>query len=987
MGKAKKGFLWAVTVLLTAGVGHCPGYATAKNGDGPPPATSLRAHPPHTDHSTLFHEPFADGPAVTRACLECHPDSARQVMATSHWNWEGPQVTVPGHDRPMRIGKRNVINNFCIGVQSNWPACTQCHIGYGWEDQNFDFNDPTRVDCLVCHDNSGTYVKKSQGAGLPDDTVDLLAAARSVGMPRRQNCGSCHFLGGGGNAVKHGDMDMTLLFPSARIDVHMGKNDMLCVDCHLTREHQIAGQAISLGVDQTSVLQCTSCHGASPHADVRINSHTARVACETCHIPFMAVDAGTKMTWDWSQAGQDLDITDQHVYLKIKGRFTWAKQVQPEYYWYNLTSTRYILGDKIDPSTPTRLTGPQGSRDDPRAQVWPFKVHRGKQPYDTVNKYFLVPNVHGEAGFWTQFDWPKALELGSQVTGLPYSGFYDFAPTEMYWPLTHMVTPSDRALQCRDCHGERGRLDWKALGYATDPLQREPVEHPPIYLFDENSEPVVSSGEAVSISASCGMCHELDASSFADSHGYHSSVEDSLLPAERRPLMVYGPRIPRDDASQMNCFLCHIDQPNHQERLTVISDGHPEWSITATLVGTGLVTREGDGSYRWNRDRVGDDGEAELHLRPVREQNCGACHGVVHNGANPLFIELGSGKNEDWTTEKTGQVFSPQRVRLSAMNLRDKDKLDLAWDVHSERLVSCGDCHYSRGRPQRLAGEAKPADVEPTEGVRRRCESCHSISGTHDWLPEADRHFRAVACESCHVPELEMAAQQSLDQTVIHLDGRPGISYRGLQGTDLENIATAFIQGYRPLLRVGLSARGEHRVLPYNLVTEWYWADGEHGEPLPSKRLRAAWLDGDSYRPEILEAFDANRDGRLDDAELRLDNYAKVVLIKERLRQAGVENPSIRGEIRAYHIHHNVRHGDRVNRDCAVCHPENKEDVKPFKLAPFVPGGVKPVLMAEPSRIALDGEWGLAEDGALVFRPASGVADSYRALENPREKK
>jgi hypothetical protein len=203
---------------------------------------------------------------------------------------------------------------------------------------------------------------------------------------------------------------------------------------------------------------------------------------------------------------------------------------------------------------------------------------------------------------------------------------------------------------------------------------------------------------------------------------------------------------------------------------------------------------------------------------------------------------------------------------------------------------------------------------------------------------------------------------------------------------DLEDIPTAFITGYRPLLRVGKSARGENQVLPYNLVTEWYWADGEHADPLPQEQLQRAWLNGTTYRPEILEAFDANRDARLDDDELRLDNYAKVVLIKERLRAAGVENPTIRGEIRAYHIHHNVRHGDWVNRDCTTCHPESKDDLPAFELAPFVPGGVKPVLMADPSRISLDGEWALADGDSLLFRPARGVADSYRALENPREK-
>ena len=34
----------------------------------------------------------------------------------------------------------------------------------------------------------------------------------------------------------------------------------------------------------------------------------------------------------------------------------------------------------------------------------------------------------------------------------------------MYWPLSHMVQPKEKALQCSDCHGERGVLDWSALG-------------------------------------------------------------------------------------------------------------------------------------------------------------------------------------------------------------------------------------------------------------------------------------------------------------------------------------------------------------------------------------------------------------------------------------------------------------------------------------------------------------------------------------------
>ena len=88
-----------------------------------------------------------------------------------------------------------------------------------------------------------------------------------------------------------------------------------------------------------------------------------------------------------------------------------------------------------------------------------------------MNNYLLQPITAGQDGFWTNFNWDQAFELAEPVTGLDYSGQYGFAETYMYWPTTHMVQPSERALQCESCHGENGRLDWDALGYPGDPME------------------------------------------------------------------------------------------------------------------------------------------------------------------------------------------------------------------------------------------------------------------------------------------------------------------------------------------------------------------------------------------------------------------------------------------------------------------------------------------------------------------------------------
>ena len=65
--------------------------------------------------------------------------------------------------------------------------------------------------------------------------VDLEKVAKSVGMPGRQNGGACHFFGGGGDHVKHGDLDSSLTKPSRDMDVHMA------VDGATIQDHE--GQA------------------------------------------------------------------------------------------------------------------------------------------------------------------------------------------------------------------------------------------------------------------------------------------------------------------------------------------------------------------------------------------------------------------------------------------------------------------------------------------------------------------------------------------------------------------------------------------------------------------------------------------------------------------------------------------------------------------------------------------------------------------------
>ncbi len=105
---------------------------------------------------------FATASEVTEACLICHPETGKQVMQTTHWTWE--YTTKDG----QQLGKNNVINNYCVAISSNEPRCTSCHVGYGYKNaETFAQMSETAVDCLVCHDQTGTYKKFPAGAGDP----------------------------------------------------------------------------------------------------------------------------------------------------------------------------------------------------------------------------------------------------------------------------------------------------------------------------------------------------------------------------------------------------------------------------------------------------------------------------------------------------------------------------------------------------------------------------------------------------------------------------------------------------------------------------------------------------------------------------------------------------------------------------------------------------------------------------------------------------
>lgn len=458
---------------------------------------------------------------------------------------------------------------------------------------------------------------------------------------------------------------------------------------------------------------------------------------------------------------------------------------------------------------------------------------------------------------------------------------------------------------------------------------------------------------------------------------------------------------------EMNCFLCHTPNPNNEARVEALHEGNFGWANTATLLGGGIVSEAG-GEFTYNAESFNENNELNAEfvtLRDPQDSNCGLCHGLVHDNVEDPLVMDGC-TPERWTTITTGQIISSQRLSDSGMNLEDKDTLSRTWDAHAERQLECTDCHYalnnplyyeegSNTRPEHLLfdprrlevgeylekplhqfarGESAQSMVSPNvKDTMRRCADCHSAEKSHDWLPYADRHMSALSCESCHIPKLYSSANQQHDWTVIDLNGNATTECRGAEG---EPGVNTLLTGYEPVLLPRENADGTTRLYPHNLITTWFWVYGTDERPVPQRDLELAYLQNAEYAPEVLDAFDTNSDGILDDSELLLDTESKKTLIADRLSALGLENPRIMGEIQPYSIHHDVATEEWATNDCQACHSENSLITQEIQLSGYTPVGAEAEFVSG-SNVNFNGELYETEEGALFYKPTTDTKNLY----------
>jgi len=193
--------------------------------------------------------------------------------------------------------------------------------------------------------------------------------------------------------------------------------------------------------------------------------HTARVACQTCHIPVYGKNASDTIADEATEVDRSWQAGSENAAPPLHPVLTKANNLKPQYRFWNRFSTNYLLGDvvRIDPETGAYATSrPQGSVND--GKLYPFKYKTSDYPLRTASQELIALDT---SVFFATADADAAARSGLVNMGYSANDAYEWVTTDTYQLLNHQVSPKGQALQCTDCHLNTSRMDLQgALGYA-----------------------------------------------------------------------------------------------------------------------------------------------------------------------------------------------------------------------------------------------------------------------------------------------------------------------------------------------------------------------------------------------------------------------------------------------------------------------------------------------------------------------------------------
>ncbi len=485
----------------------------------------------------------------------------------------------------------------------------------------------------------------------------------------------------------------------------------------------------------------------------------------------------------------------------------------------------------------------------------------------------------------------------------------------------------------------------------------------------------------------CGVCHTGGGISEFDMHGRKlGTVPASEIAAldpdyfTRDPLTgaITAWDWSKSGIAEADCFICHVPGASRKERKERMAKGDFRWAGTATLAGTAVVEALEDGSLRYRSSAFNPDGTVKpeaLDLRDPLLENCAQCHGFT--ARNTTIIQPIAFGDIMRGTEKAGWIYNGARISDTVKpEIVGREALGFPWDVHAAKNLVCIDCHFSTNNPGRMIhadaeknllykpiqediapylkrpdhnfarGNIPPETVNMTRhDTMRGCDECHDTTRTHAFLPYKEAHFRSLACQTCHIPEVHFWAYRSDEWGFLMDTGTSRITFRGIEGDIVD--PDSRVTGFKPAYIVTTSKQGDPEIRPTNLITGVYWFDTGKQRPVFTWQVQKALFDHRDedgtwvHRPEVASAFDGDRDEILIHEEAVYDTPEKVELVRRLLAEhAGIAGAELRIEVVPWAMSHSTVGRDQAIRECTTCHSGNSVLRQPMQLDDVLPQGV-----------------------------------------------
>lgn len=319
---------------------------------------------------------------------------------------------------------------------------------------------------LPVEDENGDFQYGPDEAAM---VIDIVQAAQTVHLPTRETCLRCHAYAAGTDCGKRGDLGTASVSPPVEVDIHMSEQGLnfSCQRCHNSVEHKILGRGLDIRPsERMEIMTCLSggCHSSAPHSNSRLDTHTSRVACQTCHIPTFAKLNSTEVERDWTHPNWAQGLFGgQGGYKPEEIR---DMLLIPAYQWYDGTSRVYVLGEvaTLNANGQYEFGAPNGDVASPGAQLYPMKEHISNSArHDATG--VIIP--HSTSEFFFTGDFSRAVEKGMELSGM--QGSWTLVQIHTFQTINHGVEPTYNALKCGQCHesysGGPERMNLQALGY------------------------------------------------------------------------------------------------------------------------------------------------------------------------------------------------------------------------------------------------------------------------------------------------------------------------------------------------------------------------------------------------------------------------------------------------------------------------------------------------------------------------------------------